>query len=146
MNQQEREAYIRMREEEVNGRREPTLDTASLPALSRRSDEIISRTAAAYERSQAFEHRRRQETRSSYAKLGLWLLVWFCMMCLCEQAAQVFAPNSPDISKYFLEASGTAVMLLITFWRIVWALMWWVIGIVIVLAIIKGAFLIVFTL
>jgi hypothetical protein len=52
MNRQQRDQYIQMREEEVYGRREPTLQTASRPALSRSSDEIIGRTDP-YERAQA---------------------------------------------------------------------------------------------
>ncbi|SAK88705.1 hypothetical protein AWB82_06189 [Caballeronia glebae] len=146
MKQRQRDEYIRMREEEVYGRREPTFGQVSLPAMARTSDEIISRAEAAYQRAEEADYQYRLHNRIAYTKLALWLLVWFGMVCLCDVGARAVAPRDPDLFRYAFAALGTAAMLLITFWRTVWRLMWWFIGLVIVLAIIKGAFLIVFTL
>ncbi|WP_250471897.1 hypothetical protein [Caballeronia sp. GAFFF1] len=127
-------------------RREPTLDRGDLAAFARRSDESATRSDAVYQWRQDFEERRLLETRAAYVKLGLWLLAWFGMVCVCQQAAQSLQPRSPDGLMYLLAAIGSAALLLVAFWRTVWRLMWWLIGLVIVLAIIKGAFLIIFAL
>lgn len=60
--------------------------------------------------------------------------------------AHSLQPRGPDGLTYFFAALGTAVMLLVILWRTMWQLMWWFIGLVIVLAVIRGAFLIVFSL
>ncbi|SAL50802.1 hypothetical protein AWB73_05286 [Caballeronia turbans] len=126
-------------------RREPTLGHTDLATFARRSDESTIQSDAVYQWRQDFEERRQLETRAAYVKLGLWLLAWFGMVYLCQQGAQALQPRNPDSFMYFFAAIGTAAMLLITLWRTVWRLMWWFIGLLMVLAAIKGAFLIVFT-
>jgi hypothetical protein len=49
----------------------------------------------------------------------------------------------PPLLEYVLEALAKVAMLVVTFWRFVWNAVWWFIGLVIVLAIIKGAFIVV---
>ncbi|MEM5342407.1 hypothetical protein [Paraburkholderia azotifigens] len=133
MRQQQHGAYIE--------RREPTMGTAH-PAAVATSRPYITDHAAIEQAGRV----RRRENASKYIKLALWIAAWFAMLCLSEAAAKALEPHNPVPLTHFFEAVGTGAMLLIVFWRTVWRLMWWVIGIVIILAIIKGAFLIVFSL
>jgi hypothetical protein len=92
------------------------------------------------------EKARRRGNTLGYIKLALWIAAWFAILCLSELSAEALQPRNPHTLTYFFEAVGTALMLLVTFWRTVWRLVWWFIGVVIILAVIKGAFLIVFAL
>jgi hypothetical protein len=122
-------------------RREPTMGVAQ-PLAVATSRPYIPDQAAIEQAERAW----RRENTSRYIKLALWIAAWFGMLCLSEAAAKALQPRHPNELMYIFEALGTAAMLLITFWRTVWRLMWWCIGLVILLAIIKGAFLIVFSL
>ncbi|WP_148281773.1 hypothetical protein [Paraburkholderia phenoliruptrix] len=128
MGQQQRGAYER---------REPTMGTMQPVTVAR----PYTPDCAAIQQAEMV---RRLENTSTYIKLALWVIAWFAMLCLSELAAEGLQPRNPTGLTYFFAAVGTAAILLITFWRTVWRLMWWLIGIVIILAIIKGAFLVVF--
>ncbi|WP_371884389.1 hypothetical protein [Caballeronia sp. S22] len=127
-------------------RREPTMGAAREATMPRNTGRSISRAEVAYERRQEANLEHRRDSFTDQFKAALWVLVWLGMVWGCQQAASTLQPRSPDGFMYFFAALGTAWMLLITFWRTGWRLVWWFIGLVIVLAVIKGAVLIVFTL
>lgn len=132
---------MRQQHGECFERREPTIGTAQPSGMANRRPLIPDR--AAIERA---ERARRRDTASRVIKFALWVAVWLSVLWLSEVAARALQPHDPQQLTYVFEASGTAALLLIAFWRTAWRLMWWSVGLVIVLAIIKGAFLIVFAL
>ncbi|MFM0089267.1 hypothetical protein PQR46_20390 [Paraburkholderia sediminicola] len=135
MNQQQREAYIRTREDEVFGR-EPTMG-ASAP-------QVMTTEQRAQEAMQRLHTRQRHETLARSIKLALWLAAWFGMACLCQKAAEAMQVRDAVLVTAILEVIGTALMLAVTFWRYVLSLAWLVIVLVIIAAVIKWAFLFVF--
>ncbi|WP_433694990.1 hypothetical protein [Paraburkholderia phenoliruptrix] len=118
-------------------RREPTIGT---PATDGRLS-VTERTAL--EESTAA---RRRESMFRLVKTALWLVAWAGTLCMAEAAARALQPHNTRELTCLLEALGTAALLLIAFRRTIWRLLQWLIGLVIVLAVIKGAFLIVFAL
>ncbi|MGF6443617.1 hypothetical protein [Paraburkholderia youngii] len=137
MNQQQRADYIQRREEVVYGRRGSTMDAAP-PALPTASAEV--------DLGKQWEQRQRRKPVGNVTKIVLWLVTWFAMLCLCQKTAEAIGGHYVTSITAALEALGTLAMLAITFWRFVLRVMWCCIGLVIVLAIIKGAFLVVFAL
>lgn len=130
---------MRQQHGECFERREPTMGTAQPAGMANRRPFIPDR--AAIKRA---EWARRGIIGAPFIKPALWLVVWFVMLCLCQKAAEASGVRDITALTVALEAIGTLLMLVIAFWRVAFALGGWIIGLVIALAIIKGAFLIVF--
>jgi hypothetical protein len=145
MDQKQREAYIKMREEEVYGGREPTLGvgrTVTTIESPRQREALV----AVAKRKQEREKKEQRESTAQIVKVVLWMAAWIAMLCLCQVVAERLDPRNPTVLTVFLEMIGTVTMLLITFWRFVLGVVWLCIGLMITFAIIKGAYLIVFRL
>ena len=122
---------------EVYERREPTMG-ATRPAIP-----ISSPQARPLPQPQRAD-RRKQGSAGGIIKFVVWVAVWLGMLCLSEVIAEASGYHDPVSLTVVLEVVGTVLMLLLTFWRTVIGLVWWFISLVIVVAVIKWAFLFVF--